>query len=82
MEKIKAIKKLTKLGKDVRVKVDPIIPSINGIKGQTKEELWQLVKLLKEAEVKMIISKTMRLNKDLPPLIYKKLINYYKKMVQ
>ncbi|MFH0906344.1 MAG: radical SAM protein [archaeon] len=77
-EKLNAIEKLIKLGKDVRVKIDPIIPSVNGIKGQTKEDLWGLVKLLKEIGVKKIISKTLKINKDVPPFLYTKLIDYYK----
>jgi len=78
-ETIKAIKKLTKMGKSVRIKIEPIVPSVNGIQGQTKEELWELIKILKDAGVKMIISKTMRLNEEVPPFMYKKLIDYYKK---
>jgi len=78
-ETIKAIKELTKIGKTVRIKIEPIVPSVNGIQGQTKEELWELIRTLKEAGAKMIISKTMRLNEEVPPFMYKKLIGYYKK---
>ncbi|MFH1126411.1 MAG: radical SAM protein [Candidatus Altiarchaeota archaeon] len=79
LEKLGAIKKLTKLGKKVRVKVEPVIPSINGIRGQSEEDLWSLAKLLKDAGVSKVISKTLRLNEDMPPLLYNKLINYYRK---
>jgi len=35
--------------------------------------------VLKDAGVKMIISKTMRLNEEVPPFMYEKLVGYYQK---
>jgi len=78
-ETLKAIKKLSAMGKDVRVKIEPVVPSVNGIQGQTEEELDELVGRLKAAGVKLVISKAMRLNEDVPKPIYDKLIAYYKK---
>jgi len=74
-----AIRKLSDLGKKVRIKIEPIIPSINFLVGQTKEELNELVKNSKKAGAKKIISKTLRLNRGVPNFVYGRLIRYYKK---
>ncbi|MFA6228018.1 MAG: hypothetical protein WC668_02425 [Patescibacteria group bacterium] len=79
LDTIEAIKKLTKLGKDIRVKIEPVVPTVNGVVGQSEKELYDLIDLLKKAGVKMVIAKTMRLNEDFPPFLYKKLIDYYTK---
>jgi DNA repair photolyase len=76
---LEAIKKLSELGKEVRIKIEPIVPTVGSIKGQTKEELDELVRLLKQSGVKLVIAKTMRLNADVPPEVYNELIAYYKK---
>jgi len=77
-ETIAAIKELSARGKSVRIKVEPIVPSVNGVQGQTREELDEMVRIFKDAGVKMIISKSMRLNEDVPPLVHSKFIDYYK----
>ncbi|MBU4360829.1 hypothetical protein KKA66_03200 [Patescibacteria group bacterium] len=76
---LKAMKKLTELGKDIRIKIEPVVPTINRIIGQSETELKTLISKLKNIGVKMVIAKTMRLNKEVPPFMYDKLIDYYKK---
>lgn len=77
-ETLEAIKELVDRGKKIRIKVEPIVPSVGEVKGQTKEEFFELVRRFKEVGVSMIISKTMRLNEDVAPHIYSKFIDYYK----
>jgi DNA repair photolyase len=74
-----SIKKLSEIGKYIRIKIEPIVPTTDEIKGQTKEELDEIVRLSKEAGAKKIISKTMRLNKDMPNFMQDKLMGYYLK---
>jgi DNA repair photolyase len=76
-ETFESIGELSDMDKYVRVKVEPIIPSVDGIQGQTEEEIRKIVKLSKDAQVKKIISKTMRLNEHVPRFLYDGLIEYY-----
>jgi DNA repair photolyase len=76
-ETFAAIKDLTCLGKHVRVKIEPIIPTVGRIRGQTREELDEIVRCAKDAGAKGIISKTMRLNKHVPKFMHEALIGYY-----
>lgn len=78
-QKFKAIEQLTKINKNIRVKIDPIIPRTDSVIGQSDEELWELVRILSELGVKLIISKTMRLNLGVLDQLYDKLIDFYKK---
>ncbi|MBL7160374.1 MAG: hypothetical protein ISS93_00790 [Candidatus Aenigmarchaeota archaeon] len=73
------MRRLTYMGKNVRVKIEPVVPTANGIDGQSREELDEIVGRSVEAGVKMIISKTMRLNHSVPREMYEKLIGYYEK---
>ncbi len=77
-ETFAAIRKLADFGKFVRIKIEPVIPSVNGIQGQSKEELDKIVRKSKENGARMIISKTMRLNCSVPKNIYERLIDYYR----
>ena len=77
-EKIEAIRKIIEKGKAVRVKIEPIIPTVGPIIGQSKEDLEDLVKELSRIGVKMIIAKTLRLNAWMPEYIKKTLIEFYK----
>ena len=47
-----AIRKLSDLEKYVRVKVEPVVQTVNGIQGQTGEEIREIVKRSKEVEAK------------------------------
>jgi DNA repair photolyase len=78
-ERLTAIKSLSAMGKLVRVKVDPIVPIVDGVKYQTEKELNEIVRLSKEAGSQMIIAKTMRLNDDVPEGIRHVLADYYQK---
>ncbi len=77
-ETFDAIKNLSMMGKYVRVKVEPVIPTINGIQGQTEKELSEIIRLSKETGVKKIISKTLRLNDDVPQYVRERLTDYYR----
>lgn len=76
-ETFAAIKELSDLDKYIRVKIEPVTPSLSGIIGQSQEELDEIVKNSKTAGAKKIISKTLRLTPDIPKSIYDKLISYY-----
>lgn len=78
-EKLQAVKEIIALGKDVRVRIDPVVPSIDKFKGQSKEDLIDLTKKLAEIGVKLIITKTMRLSKGMPQPIIDNYYEYYKK---
>src|SRR3989344_1726694 len=71
------MRKLSDMGKYVRVKIEPVIPSVNGVEGQTREELDEIIKKSANAGVKGIISKTMRLNHSVPKYLYERLIDYF-----
>ena len=73
-----AMKQLRDRGKVVRVKIEPVVPTVGEIKGQTEDELYEIVRRSAEASVNMIISKTMRLNSFVPPCMYDPLIKFYK----
>ncbi|MFA6888038.1 MAG: radical SAM protein [Candidatus Woesearchaeota archaeon] len=72
-----AIRELSDTGIYVRVKVEPIVPTTNMIHGQTEEEIKEVIRRSKDAGVKTIISKTMRLNEHVPRGLYDALIVYY-----
>lgn len=74
---IGAIKRLINFGKDVRIKIEPVIPTTDQIRGQTDEENYCLIKLLKQTGVKTVIAKTLRLNNSIPPELYEGLFSYY-----
>lgn len=79
-ERIKAVRELVCLGYKTCVRVDPIIPNINGL-GQSKEELENLISALADARVKHIISKTLKLVgavKKVNPVFYETLLPYYR----
>ena len=76
--KLETVAEIIKKGKEVRVRIDPVVPVVKGGHGQTSEELTSLVKLLSEIGVHLIISKTMRLSKDMPEYIIKLFLDYYK----
>lgn len=77
-ERLIAIGRLSDLGKYVRVKIDPIVPSLKGlVSGQTEQDLWELVGLLKEAGCRMVVAKTLRMNDDVPANLCS-LLEYYK----
>ena len=75
--KLNAIERLIQAGKVVRVKVDPIIPSVCGIQGQSSQELKQLVGKLKQVGISTIISKTLRINQDVSSYLLNRLEGYY-----
>ena len=77
-DKIQAIRRLTQINQNIRVKIDPLIPSVNGIIGQSEAELWELVRTLSEAGVRLVISKTLRLNDEVSANLYNNLIDFYK----
>ena len=65
--------------KAVRVRIDPIVPNFVGVNGQTEIRLANLVKKLSQIGVKLIISKTLRLNAGLSDESLNLLGQYYKK---
>lgn len=77
-ETYEAVGQLAGLGKYVRVKIEPIIPTLKEVEGQNEEEIQEIVRRAKVAGVKKIISKTMRLNDSVPRVLYSKLIDYYR----
>ena len=66
------------MGKYTRVKIEPVVPTANGIEGQNREELDEIVRRSAESGVRTIISKTMRLNHSVPPQMRERLVEYYK----
>ena len=77
-DKIRAVKKIIENGKDVRIRIDPVIPSFKTIRGQTPEDLKDLVEELSKIGVKTIITKTLRLNAWMPDPIKNILLKFYK----
>lgn len=78
-KKIASVKEITGKGKEVRVRIDPIIPTLNTFKGQDEQELKELVKILSGSGVNLIISKTMRLSMGMPKPIIENYLPFYKK---
>lgn len=76
-ETFEAIKILAIREKYVRIKIEPVVPSIKDVHGQSQEELDEIVRKSAQAGVKGIISKTMRLNHSVPKFMYDNLIEYY-----
>ena len=76
-EDFAAMRGLADRGKHVRVKVEPVVPTVGAIRGQTAEELDEIVHRSQGAGARGIISKTMRLNSDVPRRVYHELIDYY-----
>lgn len=72
-----AIAELARQGKYVRVKIEPVVPSLGEVQGQTPQELDEIVRKSKEAGVQAILSKTMRLNTSVPPWMYRRLITFF-----
>jgi DNA repair photolyase len=77
-EKIDAISKIIERGKLVRVKVEPIIPSFSGVRGQSSKEIEKLIEDLSVAGVKLVIAKTLRLNAGLPESSLQALLSFFK----
>ncbi len=77
-EKIRIISKLISMGKDIRVKIEPVIPTTGDIIGQSKKDLEELVEELAKIGVKRIIAKTLRVNAWMPEYIKKNLVTFYK----
>lgn len=77
-EKIAAIKEIIKRGKEVRARIDPVIPIYSRMKGQTENDLVELVEALARIGVKLIITKTMRLSKSMPQAVVNNYLQYYK----
>jgi len=72
-----AIRELSDIGKYVRVKAEPVVPTTDKIQGQTEEEIREVIRRSKDAGAKRIISKTMRLNEHVPRVIYDSLLEHY-----
>jgi len=79
IEKIEAIKSIIDKGKQVRGRIDPVVPSIENYRGQSEKDLAELVDKMAKVGVKLIISKTMRLSKGMPKPVVKAYFDYYKK---
>ena len=77
-EKIKTIKTLIDQGKQVRARIDPVVPSVKNFRGQSEEDLKELVGELAKAGVKLVISKTMRLCRGMPKPVVEAYYDYYK----
>lgn len=60
-ERVKAVAELIKLGFTVCVRIDPIIPRLKGVPGQTPSEISALVRELHDIGVKAIVGKCLRL---------------------
>jgi len=59
--RIKAVAELIEMGFTVTVRLDPLIPSFGGVKGQSKEEISFLVSKFSDVGVSYIVSKCLRL---------------------
>jgi DNA repair photolyase len=57
--RIKTIGELVNGGYVVTVRIDPIVPTFGGIRGQSLEELRTLVQMLSEVGVKYVVSKCL-----------------------
>jgi len=78
-ERFLSIKELVKEGLDVSIRIDPVIP---GQIGQDVQELKELIFRAKEAGVKKIYAKVLRLMtgfKRIRPKFYETLLPFYKK---
>lgn len=76
-EKIDSIKKLISFWKQVRIKMEPIIPTTDQIIWQTPDDIRTILETAKKIGVKKIISKTIRINKEIPLPIYNKLVWHF-----
>jgi len=76
-ETFAAMRGLAASGKYVRVKIEPVVPTTGEIEGQTPEEIGEIVRRSKEAGVQQVISKTMRMNDDVPARLRQALWSYY-----
>jgi DNA repair photolyase len=77
--KIKDIESIISKGKNIRGRIDPLMPSVGKCRGQGAEELGELVKVLSRTGVKLIITKTMRLNAGMPKVVVDLFKEYYQK---
>ncbi|MDP2860839.1 MAG: radical SAM protein [bacterium] len=77
-DKVKTIKTIIDQGKLVRVRIDPVVPHVKNFRGQSEEDLKELVGELAKAGVKLIISKTMRLCRGMPKPVVEAYYDYYK----
>ncbi|MEM2210882.1 MAG: hypothetical protein QW372_05620 [Nitrososphaerales archaeon] len=81
-ERIRAVRDLSKLGFKTVVRVDPLIPTYKGVKGQSKDEINSLISELCEVGVKHIVAKCLRLSsgiKKIYPEFYNSLKPYYER---
>ncbi len=79
-ERIRGVERLSALGFDVGVRIDPVLPQVEGL-GQNPEELRELVFLLREAGARRIYAKCLRLMgrlKALQPDLYSALKPFYR----
>lgn len=76
-ETFEAIKELSDYGKHIRVKIEPIIPSVGKLQGQSEKEIYEIVRNSKHVGAKTIISKTLRLNEFVPDFLRDELSKYF-----
>lgn len=81
-DRIEAIGKLIDRGFSVTARVDPIIPRIQEVEGQSEDEIEALVERLHREEINHIVSKTLRLveatGEIYPNFYYGPLRKFYK----
>jgi len=79
LERFEAIKELRKLGMNIRLRVDPLIPRVgNEGPGQTKEDIEEVVKRGADAGIDLVISKCLRLTPDIPKPVKLQLQQFYR----
>lgn len=76
-ETYEAIDRLSRMGKKIRIKIEPVIPSFNGVIGQSKDDFEQIVKNGIDVGVRTFISKTLRLNHDIDGRFYRDMLPLY-----
>jgi len=76
-EKLDVIKTLIAIWKQVRIKIEPIIPITDQVLWQSLDDIKTILEDVQKLGVKKIISKTIRINKELPIHIYNKLIWHF-----
>ena len=76
-EKLAAIETLISLWKQVRIKIEPIVPTTDQILWQSFDDIRTILEDVRKIGIKKIISKTIRINKEIPLPIYNNLIWYF-----
>jgi DNA repair photolyase len=81
IERIAAVEELIKIGFNVAIRIDPIIPRFGGILGQSPSEIETLIENIREIGIKLVVAKCLRLvgaTARVHPAFYYGLLPHYK----